>query len=373
MNTLTLFWQMVVFLAVPAMLMSFLLCRLMRSLSPKLGYVDRPRGRKDHSRIMPYGGGVGIFVSMAVMVLAGVLLAYFGKLQAIQSLDWTAIHQPGVGSRLQQVGGILFGGLILATLGLLDDVKDLGPWVKLVFEFAVAVMVVIGFDVRLYLFVESPWFGWIVSIFWIVIITNAFNFLDNADGLSAGVALICASVLLATTVAGKQIFVSAYIACLAGALAGFLFHNFPPARLFMGDAGSLVVGYFISIGAILTTFYNQSNPQTNKLSVLIPLVVMAIPLYDFFSVIVLRKLAGESPFKGDHRHFSHRLMRRGLTPRQMVFTIYLASGGTAVGAILMRYVGTGPAILIFLQTLCIVAIIGILEYTPSKNENTRIS
>jgi UDP-GlcNAc:undecaprenyl-phosphate GlcNAc-1-phosphate transferase len=362
---------MIVFLAAPTALLSFLLCWLMRVLSPKLGYVDRPAGRKDHTRIMPYGGGLAIFISMIAMLLAGVFLVYFNKLESLASLNWTALHQPGLATRLQQIGGILFGGLILTTLGIFDDFKDLGPWTKLIFEFAVAAMVVIGFDVRLYLFVESPWFGYIVSILWIVIMTNSFNFLDNADGLSAGVALICSSVLLATALAGKQIFVSAYLACLAGSLAGFLIHNFPPARLFMGDAGSLVVGYFLSIGAIITTFYNEANPQTNKLSVLIPLVVMAIPLYDFFSVIVLRKLAGESPFKGDHRHFSHRLLRRGLSPRQMVFTIYLASGGTAVGAILMRYVGTLPAILIFLQTLCIVTIIGILEYTPSKNENTR--
>lgn len=364
---------MTIFLALPAALTSFLLCRLMRSLAPKLNYVDKPAGRKNHAAPMPYGGGIGIFISLTLILLAGALLAYHGKLDALKSLHWTAVHQPGVASKLHQFAGILFGGLILATLGLFDDLKNLGPWTKLIFECAVAAMVVVGFDVRLYLFVESPWFGWIVSIFWIVIITNAFNFLDNADGLSAGVALICAAVLLATTVAGKQIFVSAYLACLAGALAGFLIHNFPPAKLFMGDAGSLAIGYFLAIGAILTTFYNEANPQTNKLAVLIPIIVMAIPLYDFFSVIVLRKLAGESPFKGDHRHFSHRLMRRGLSPRQTVLTIYLASGATAVGAILMRYVGTGPAILIFLQTLCIVAIIGILEYTPSKNENTRIA
>jgi UDP-GlcNAc:undecaprenyl-phosphate GlcNAc-1-phosphate transferase len=124
----------------------------------------------------------------------------------------------------------------------------------------------------------------------------------------------------------------------------------------------------MAVGSILTTFYNQSNPHTNKISVLIPLVVMAIPLYDFFSVVVLRWIAGESPFKGDHRHFSHRLMRRGLTVRQTVLTIYLASGGTAAGAILMEYTGTGPSILIFLQTLCIVTIIGILEYQPANHE-----
>jgi UDP-GlcNAc:undecaprenyl-phosphate GlcNAc-1-phosphate transferase len=368
MNPQVPIWQIITFLSLPAAVASFLLCSLMRVLSPKLGYVDRPAGRKNHSRVMPYGGGVAMVVTFILMMLTGVLLVYFGKLSGFKALDWTDIHRAGLGSRLNQVGGILLGAIILMTVGLFDDLKDLGPKTKLFFQFAVAALVVIGFDVRLYLFVESPWFGWIVSIFWIVILINSFNFLDNADGLSAGVALVCTSVLLAVAIAGGQVFVAAMLACLAGVLAGFLIHNFPPAKIFMGDAGSMVVGYLVSIGAILTTFYNQDNPQTNKLSVLIPLVVMAIPLYDFFSVVVLRWLAGANPFLGDHRHFSHRLLRRGLTTRQTVLTIYLATGCTAVGAILMRYVGTLPSILIFLQTLCIVAIIGILEYKPTHHE-----
>jgi UDP-GlcNAc:undecaprenyl-phosphate GlcNAc-1-phosphate transferase len=362
------FWQIITFISIPAALLSFLLCAVMRRLAPRIGYVDRPTARKDHGRVMPYGGGVAMVASFVIIVLAGVLLVYFGKFSDIKGLDWTLFHQAGVAKRLNQVGGILFGAIILMTVGIFDDVKDLGPKTKLFFQFAVAGLVVIGFDVRLYLFVESPWFGWIVSILWIVVLTNSFNFLDNADGLSAGVALVCDMVLMAVAVAGGQVLVTAMLAGLGGVLLGFLIHNFPPAKLFMGDAGSMVVGYLVAIGAILTTFYNQENPHTNKISVLIPLVVMAIPLYDFFSVVVLRWLAGESPLKGDHRHFSHRLMRRGLTVRQTVLTIYLASGGTAAGAILMRYVGTGPAILIFLQTLCIVAIIGILEYKPANHD-----
>ncbi len=363
------FWQMIGYLSTVSAVGTFLLCYLMRHLSPRIGYVDRPAGRKNHTRVMPYGGGIAIFITFASLILAGTVLVYFNQLREVHPFDWTTVHQAGVANRLNEIGGILLGGLILLILGLFDDLKDLGPRFKLIVQFAVATLVVIGFDVRLYLFSPGAPFGWILTILWIVTLTNAFNFLDNADGLSAGVALVCTMVLLAVAVAGGQVLVSAFLACLAGALVGFLFHNFPPAKIFLGDAGSLVIGYLPSGGSILPNSNKQAAPQPRNTAVLIPLIVMAIPLYDLLSVIVLRLRRGISPFVGDHRHFSHRLMKRGLSTRQMVFTIYLASAGTAVGAILLRYVGGLPAILIFLQTLCIVAIIGILEYQPIKNEN----
>jgi len=362
-------WQMVVFLGIPAAMCSFVLCWVMRIVSPRVGYVDRPGGRKDHGRVMPYGGGVAIFLTFILLILSGLVLVLSGRIGQIPSFQWLTVHEPGIYLRINQMAGILFGGFILLVLGLFDDVKDLGPWFKLAIEFAVAGMVVIGFDVRLSLFIQGVSFGWIVSVLWLVVLINAFNFLDNADGLSSGVALICTTVLLGTAIVGGQVFVSAFLACLAGALLGFLIHNFPPARIFLGDAGSLVIGYLMGVGSLLTTFYNERNPETSKFSVLIPLIVMAIPLYDFFSVIVIRWLAGDSPFKADHRHFSHRLRRRGLSPLQMVLTVYLATGGTAVGAIMLRHLSGLPALLIFLQTLCIVAIIGILEYQPSNYGN----
>ncbi len=362
-------WQMIVCLGIPAAVCCFLLCYIMRAVCPKLGYVDHPGGRKDHGRIMPYGGGLAIFLTFIFLILLGLAVVLSGKIEQIPSFRWLTVHHPGIYIRLNQMAGILFGALILLILGLFDDLKNLGPVLKLVVEFAAAALVVIGFDVRLSLFIQGVSFGWIVSILWIVVLINSFNFLDNADGLSAGVALICTIVLLGVALVGGQVFVSAFLACFAGALLGFLAHNFPPAKIFLGDAGSLIVGYLLAIGTLLTTFYNEQNPQTSRFSVLIPLIVMAIPLYDFFSVIFLRWRSGVSPFVGDHRHFSHRLLKRGLTPRQMVLTIYLATGGTAVGAIMLRHLTGLPALLIFLQTLCIVVMIGILEYQPVKNGN----
>ena len=360
-------WLITVALVLVSASVSYLLCWLMRLVAPRIGYVDSPGGRKNHTRVMPLGGGLAVFATFFLLVLTGLIWAATAGTDGPGTMCWF-LQQTNVAHAINQMGGVLLGGLILMVLGLFDDVKNLGPKLKLAIQFMVAGLVVIGFNVRLTLFIEGVPLGQVLSILWIVVLVNAFNFLDNADGLSSGVALVCGIVLLSVALVGGQILVGAFLACLAGALAGFLIHNFPPARIFLGDAGSLVVGYLLAIGTLLTTYYNEQNPGTSKTSVLIPLVVMAIPLYDFGSVILLRLRSGTSPFVGDHRHFSHRLLRRGLSVRQTVLTIYLACGGTAVGAIMLRHLSGLPAILIFIQTLCIVAIIGILEYQP-KNGN----
>ncbi len=355
---------MILTIIVSGSLGSFFLCLLMRKIAPRLGYMDIPAGRKSHQSAIPLGGGVAIVVTFILIVAAGLLLFLSGKLTDIQSFSWLEIHQQGILMRANQVGGILLGALILMVMGIFDDVKDLGPIFKLLIQFAVAALVVIGFNVRLYLFVQGISFGWPVTILWIVVITNAINFMDNTDGLAAGVSLICTAVLLTVAVMGGQIFVAAFLACLAGVLVGFLFHNFPPAKIFLGDAGSLPLGFLLAVGSVLTTYYFEHNPQTQRASVLMPLIVLAIPLYDFFSVIILRCLAGVSPLIGDHRHFSHRLINRGLSKRKTVLTIYLASIGTAISAIMLQYVSWPLAGLVLFQTICIVAIIAILEYQP---------
>lgn len=350
--------------------MSFLLCGLMRAGSPRLGYIDHPGGHKGHAKPMPLGGGVAIMLTMIILIVGGLVAVLGGTYRFVGGFDWFNIHEAGFALRAHQAGGVLLCALILHVLGLFDDIKNFGPWIKLTVQFAAAGLAVVGFGVRVGLFLPVPAIAALVSILWIVVITNAFNFLDNADGLAAGVALICTLVLLVIAATAGQIFVSGYLVCLAGALFGFLLHNFPPARLYLGDAGSLPVGFLLAVGSILTTYYHEQDPSQAKASAFIPLVVMAVPLYDFISVVLLRWLSGASPLAGDHRHFSHRLLRRGLTVRQTVLTIYLACSGTAAAAILLRKVAWPYAVLLFGQTVCIVAIIALLEYQPGNERKT---
>jgi len=201
---------------------------------------------------------------------------------------------------------------------------------------------------------------------WFVVIVNAFNFLDNMDGLSAGVAGIC---LLFITVCGLmagQVLVPALGCVFLGAVAGFLVFNFPPARIFMGDGGSLVVGYMLATVSVLTTYFH-SGAGVPPYALAMPLVILAVPLYDFVSVVVIRLREGRNPMKGDQRHFSHRLVERGLSRRFAVLTIYLATATTGLAATLLPGADLRRTITIGVIVLLVLAIIAILE-APLRKE-----
>jgi UDP-GlcNAc:undecaprenyl-phosphate GlcNAc-1-phosphate transferase len=195
-----------------------------------------------------------------------------------------------------------------------------------------------------------------------VLIVNAFNFLDNMDGASAGIAVITSSILFAAAAFSGQIFVGGLAIVFVGTLLGFLVFNFPPAKIFMGDAGSLVVGFFVALLSLRTTYYHQAQSGP-WYPVFMPLIVMAVPLYDFISVTLLRLSQGKSPFVGDTQHFSHRLKRHGLTDTQTVLALYLATLCTGLGAVFLYQVNLVGAILIFIQTILVLSIIAVFETT----------
>ena len=200
-------------------------------------------------------------------------------------------------------------------------------------------------------------------------IINIFNFLDNMDGASAGIALIATIILFFVAAMSGQLFVAGFALLLAGSLAGFLIFNFFPASIFMGDAGSLVIGFFVAMLTLRTTYY-QSSSTDKWYIVLMPLAIMALPLYDFITVTTLRLKQGKSPFVGDTQHFSHRLKKRGLTEKQTVWTLYLATLTTGLGAIILKLSRSSfGAILVAVQIIMVLAIIAILESTGTNDSN----
>ncbi len=333
-----------------------------RRLAVRLGMLDEPSGHKAHHSPVPLLGGSAILAAVLLPVVAVSVLVWAwsatGPPQWIPEI--LKQHLPGAASKVPMALGILAGAVVLHVVGLLDDRRAMGPWVKLALQFLVAAWAVVFCDVRV-LRLTGPAVSCTVSILWLVTITNAFNFLDNMDGLSAGVAAICTAALLAAAVSLGQLFVSAWLCLLLGALLGFLPFNFAPASSYMGDAGSLVIGFLLGVLSCLTT-YVQPGRGFTVYGVLAPVVLMAIPLYDVISVIVLRLKAGQNPAAGDRRHFSHRLLRRGMSVRAAVLTVYLCTSGTAIAASLLPHVSTWtPAILIFAQTVIIVMVIALLE------------
>jgi len=343
---------------------------VVRKSALRCGFVSKPAANRYHRSVVPLGGGVAIFAAILSILLvvtasvrflgAGGKLAWFGEA--------VTIHFPGFSDKIGQLALVLLCTGVLFFVGLWDDKKHLGPFFKLFVQFGVAMAAAGLADIRVELFIENRTVTTILSAFWIVLIINAFNFLDNMDGLSAGMAVITSSILFTAAAASGQVFVGGLAIVLVGVLLGFLVFNFPPASIFMGDAGSLVVGFLVALLTLRTTYYQQAESGRWH-AVLMPLVVMAVPLYDFVSVTLLRISQGKSPFVGDTQHFSHRLKRRGLTDTQTVLTLYLATFCTGLSAVFLGQVNRVGAVLIILQTLMILAIIAIFEATD-KNDTT---
>ena len=341
-----------------------MLTAVVRKLALGSGFVARPAEDRFHDSIVPLGGGIAVYWTMALFILGGICVVRF--LVAPGFVDWlgesVTVHAKGF---LDKAGGLLIVmavALVLHLVGLWDDKKHLGPGIKLIVQFAAAVIAAFFADIRLEFFIQNRIITTALSAVWIVLIMNAFNFLDNMDGLSAGIAVITSAVLFAAAALSGQVFVGAMALVFVGSLGGFLVFNFPPAKIFMGDSGSLVVGFFVALLTLRTTYYHQGQGG-GLYAVFMPLVVMAVPLYDFISVTFIRLRQGKSPFVGDTQHFSHRLKRRGLTDTQTTLTLYLATVCTCVSAIFLKDVDLAGAILVFAQTVMILAIIAILEMT----------
>jgi len=343
---------------------SFVLTAVVRKLAIRKGFYSVPVEDRFHTKTVPLGGGIAIFLTMTTAIIAALACVKIYLITGVPDFfgESAVIYAENFLSKTNQLLIILSCVTVLFLLGLWDDKKHLDPFFKLAVQFIVALTAAGLGQVRVELFIESKVITTLLSAFWIVLIINAFNFLDNMDGLSAGIAVIASCILFIAAAFSGQVYVGALAILFVGALLGFLVFNFPPAKIFMGDAGSLVIGFFVALLTLRTTYYNQAE-SGSWYPVFLPLLVMAVPLYDFVSVTLLRIKQGKSPFVGDTQHFSHRLKKRGLSDTQTVLTLYLATLCTGLGTAFLYQVNSVGAILIFLQTFMILAIIAILETT----------
>jgi UDP-GlcNAc:undecaprenyl-phosphate GlcNAc-1-phosphate transferase len=347
--------------------LTLLLVPIARRLAVRAGLVALPGA---HERPTPLAGGVAMLLAILLPCLLTIACARIWAAHAVSGQlagpAWLPgsirIHIPGMARRADMALIILAGAAALCVLGLADDRRPLGPWSKLIGQTAIVLAVVLLANLRVLTAAGEPW-STILSTLWLVAIVNSINFMDNADGLAAGVTLICALALLAAAAGIGQLFVAGWLCLVVGATAGFLLYNFPPASIFMGDAGSMVLGYFLAVLSMLTTYYDPAHSTNKAYGVLAPLVLLAVPLYDTASVMFIRLRERRNPMIGDRRHFSHRLRQRGMTARQVALTVYLCTAVTAVAAVMLPHVPDWAAFLIAGQTLGVLGIIAILEST----------
>ncbi|MHC2067144.1 glycosyltransferase family 4 protein [Bremerella sp. T1] len=370
----------------PGMLLSLLTTALVRRWAPKLGLVDLPNERKVHVTPTPLGGGIGIWVGLVVpfAIAQGVvwhavnhpdMTFSSGLLQ--RGWEFAQPHLAGYQDKALSLWTLLTLATVLATVGLLDDLTGLGWKIRLAVQFAVAAVVVWVLDWKLSFFIDIPWLPDVVTLFWIVALINSFNMLDNMDGLSAGIAgigsFMLASVLLLApdpTTAGPQLFVGGFLLVLTGSIIGFLYHNRPPAKIFMGDAGSYLIGFCMAVMTILATF--GSYEENRQHAILAPLCILAVPLYDLVTVLYIRLREGRSPFQADKCHFSHRLVEMGFSKTSAVLVIYLLTATCGLGALLLHQVDLVGAILVLLLVFCVLCLIALIEKAARRKERNRI-
>lgn len=307
-----------------ALATSFAALPIWKFVCERIGLVDDPGHRKIHDAPIPLAGGLALLTGLLLPLMMASLVIYFGLLG-----DGSAVPLLyGLSKRAGQLMAIAFGAAGMTLVGLCDDKFELRPAVKFSAQLLIG-LAVASAGVRITLFVPNLWFSYAITILWLLTVINAMNFMDNMNGLCGGLGAIGTGLFGGIAAYQGQYLVALLAFLTCGALLGFLPHNFPKARAFLGDSGSHLVGYLLAIIAILPHFHSADHPR--PWAVLTPLLVLAVPLGDLLWVVILRTRMGKPFYVGDTNHLSHRLVRLGFSKTTAVLLIWLLA--TVVGVI----------------------------------------
>ena len=321
-----------------------------KGMAIKAGALDAPDDRKVHKKPIPRMGGIAIYLGFVLAVLA-------------------SMHVN------REIVGLLLGGTVIMMVGIIDDMRQLSAKVKLLGQIAAA-MVLVAFHIRIewltnpfgeMLYVDQ--FSVPLTILWVVGLTNTVNLIDGLDGLAAGVSTIASITILLVALQQNFWTVAILTAALAGAALGFLQHNFNPAKIFMGDTGSMFLGYMLAAVSILGTVKSAAT-----IALVVPIMALGLPIMDTAFAILRRYRNGRPIFKPDKGHLHHRLLDLGLTQKQAVLLMYVISGCLGISAIALTEVNKflGACIIVMLLAVSIVGArkIGILKNTDSAESHS---
>jgi UDP-GlcNAc:undecaprenyl-phosphate GlcNAc-1-phosphate transferase len=329
--------------------LSFGLTPLIRDLFVRLGYVDRPdHDRKLHVLAVPRVGGIPI------------MLAFMGSVAILFLLPLQGGRV--VSEAMPQVWKFFPAVLTIFAVGLLDDLIGLKPWQKLAGEIAAAGMACFGgLHLTLHGSQFQTWLNIPLTIFWLILCTNAFNLIDGVDGLAAGVGLFATITSLGAGLLQQSFPLALATVPLAGALLGFLRYNFSPATIFLGDSGSLSIGFLLGCYGIVWV-----QKSATMLGLVAPVIALSLPLLDTVLAVARRLLRGQHIFSGDRRHIHHLLLDRGLRPRDVVLLLYAAAGFAAILSLLqneLQHHFPGLVIVLFcLATWIAIQHLGYIEF-----------
>lgn len=297
------------FLFIVGLILSLVLTPAVRKLGIRLDWVDRPDEiRKFHRYPVPSIGGVGIYLSVVLSLVP----MYFLN---------TGVAEYVRGNIRNVLYVLALSGLMM-LVGLWDDIKNISPWKKLAAQIFLAVLCwLAGFRILSVWGAQyvtlMEWMSLALTVLWIVLITNAFNLIDGMDGLAAGAALFSTVAMLVVSMSGQQTHSVIFLAGLAGAILGFLRYNFNPATIFLGDSGSLLLGFMLSLAAII-----GSQKSTAAFSIAVPVVALGLPILDAFLTVTRRFVRGRPMLKADIGHIHHILINKGLPTRRAAILLY---------------------------------------------------
>ncbi len=326
-------WLRLVLSIIAAFGVSIAVTPAVKTFATKVGAMDVPDHKRHiHDHPIPRMGGLAIFLGFLVSVL------FFADITT-------------------EVRGILLGSILIVVTGALDDVLDLKPWMKLLAQI-VAAVIAVAHGVVIHVFMNPNVFsqtesiiigslGIPITILWIVGITNSVNLIDGLDGLAVGVSTISCITMLAVALRVSEPNVALILAALAGACIGFMPYNMNPAKIFMGDTGSQMLGYVLSTVSVLGLFKFYA-----VVTFVVPVLALALPLSDTIFAFFRRIIHGQSPFKADRGHFHHKLMDLGLNQKQAVAILYAISAVLGLAAVTLTTSGI-VRILLLLLALCI--------------------
>jgi len=327
-----------------ALVVTLVLTPLVRRLAPAVGAVDLPSGRRVNKRQVPRLGGIAIIIGFLAPLVA--LFFYDNDI----SFEFR--------ERVPRALALIVGSMLIAALGALDDLKGLRAWIKLLGQIAVAIgAFVAGYRIESITLpmvgtLEMGVFAGPITVLWIVGIINAMNLIDGLDGLAAGVACFACVVSFVVGIVSDYTLVSLFSAALGGALLGFLFFNFNPATIFMGDSGSMFIGYVLATSALV------GSKGSTAVSLLVPVLALGVPIIDTLLAVVRRLVSGRSVVSPDRAHLHHRLIEMGFTHRRAVLLLYGISVLFTVAAIVV-YIGREwqVGLTLFVASAVIVALV----------------
>lgn len=319
---------------------------LSKWLAPHVGVMAVPRSRDIHTRPVPRMGGIAIFVGVMAVAILFSDRKFVGESAAI-----------------------LFGAALMSFLGLMDDRFSLSAYVRLAAQIGTALLMwYVGVRVQVF---DNAILDATITVIWIVGLTNAMNFLDNMDGLLAGISAVVSAFFLLLAVINGQYLVSLLSAAVLGACIGFLVWNLNPASVFMGDSGSMFLGFLLAVIAIKLRFLGQSL----SVSWLIPVIVLGLPIFDMTMVFVSRLRRGKNPLTTPGKdHTSHRISNHGFSKREAVMILYLVSGALGVTAVLASFSDV-PANMLIAAVLLAVGLfmLWFMEFGPWKLEQAPLT